>query len=46
MKLSFNKYWILVSFITILNIFIFIIFSNKLENYVINRIMDDQIANK
>jgi hypothetical protein len=43
MKIKFSKYWLIVSFFIVLNIFIFVILSNKLESFVyentINKIM-------
>jgi len=40
--MQFNKYWILVALITIVNIFIFVHFSNKLEGYVTDSMIDNQ----
>jgi hypothetical protein len=39
--MKFNKYWIIIAGITILNIFIFVFFSNKLESYVTDSMIDD-----
>jgi len=38
--MKFNKYWIIVSAITLANIFIFAFFSNKLESYVTDSTID------
>lgn len=40
-----NKYWIIVAFITIFNIFIFKYFSNKLESYVTESILEEDRLN-
>lgn len=39
--MKFNKYWIIVAGVTIVNIFIFVFFSNKLENYVTDNMIDE-----
>jgi hypothetical protein len=39
--MKFNKYWIIVAGITIANIFIFVFFSNKLESYVTDSMVDE-----
>jgi len=42
MKLSFNKYWILVLICIIGDVFIFLFLSKQLEIYVFNKIIEDQ----
>lgn len=42
MKLTFNKYWILISICIIMNILVFIFLSNRLENYVFDNIITNQ----
>ena len=42
MEFTFNKYWIIVSILTIANIFIFIFLSKNLEKKVI----DDMVQNQ
>jgi len=37
-----NKYWIIVSLVTIFTIFIFVHFSNKLESYVTDSLIENQ----
>lgn len=44
MKLSFNKYWIFMAICIIGNIFIFMLFSNKLEKYVVTDMVAKQEA--
>jgi len=45
-KSKIGKYWIIISFCIIANIFIFIFLSNKLEKYVYDSMtMDQTIAN-
>lgn len=44
MKLAFNKYWMIIALIIIINIFIFVFLSNKLESYVADQMIDQQIA--
>jgi len=39
--MQFNKYWIIVAGVTIANIFIFVFFSNKLESYVTDIMIDE-----
>jgi|GEM_PF-4844040 len=42
--MKFNKYWMLVAFITIVNIFIFVFLSNKLESYVVTTIVQNNVV--
>lgn len=45
MKTTFNKYWILISVIIIMNILVFIILSNKLESYAVDKMIEEQGIN-
>ncbi len=45
MKFDFNKYWIIVSFLIIINIILFINMSKMMETFVINHIVDTQVIN-
>lgn len=40
MKPQFNKTWLIISAVIIINIFIFSFMSNKLESYVAGTLMD------
>lgn len=41
MKLGFNKYGLVIAFLTILNIVIFIFLSKSLEKYMINKMLTE-----
>lgn len=40
--MQFNKYWIFIALCIIGNIFIFVVFSHKLESYVAGNLIDNQ----
>jgi len=42
--MQFNKYWMIVSLVTIITIFIFVDFSKKLESYVTDSLIEEQGA--
>ena len=44
MNRSFNKYWIVVSVMIVINILIFVNMSRSLETFVVNHIIDTQIV--
>ncbi|MFA6515263.1 MAG: hypothetical protein WCT42_03310 [Candidatus Paceibacterota bacterium] len=46
MKPTFNKYWILISLIVIMNILVFVFLSKKLESYVADRMIEDQLTSQ
>lgn len=45
MKMSFNKYWIIIVFIIIINIFIFMQLSKSLAGYLYEDLKIDQNIN-
>jgi hypothetical protein len=44
MKVTFNKYWILMAIVIIMNIIVFAILSDRLENYVTGVMVDKQLV--
>lgn len=42
MKSNFNKYWIIIAFVIIINILIFTFLSNRLESFVADKMIENQ----